>query len=144
MYSGVVSVFCDRMLRGEVVEIFGDGRQMRDFIHVSDVVEYLLRAMEAPSVDGDVFNVCTGNPIAIAELGKLIAELRRCEFKARFHPPRQGDIRNSAGDPSRAVMQFGYLPEMSLRRGLGEFLSTLGSVRKREAPRHALAVPAGR
>lgn len=144
MYSGAVSIFCDRMFRGEPVDIFGDGRQTRDFIHVSDVVEYLLRAIKSPSVDGVVYNVCTGNPITIADLGKLIAELQGCEFRARFHPPRRGDIRNSAGDPSRAVAQFGYLAEMSLRRGLADLLSMLGVVGRSELSRHPLTIPVGR
>jgi len=143
MYSGVVSIFCDRMLRGEAVDIFGDGRQTRDFIHVSDVVEYLLRAMESPSTDGAVYNICTGNPIAIADLGELIAELRGCEFKAKFRPPRAGDIRRSTGDPSRAVMQFGYLAETTLRQGLGTLLPALGAASTRKASTEPLAAHAG-
>jgi len=144
MYSGVVSIFCDRMLRGEAVDIFGDGRQTRDFIHVSDVVEYLLRAMNAPSTDGGVFNVCSGNAIAIADLGELIAEQRGCKFKARFLPPRPGDIRNSVGDPSRAVMQFGYLAETSLPRGLNALIPELGRMDRQEASACAVVMQAGR
>jgi len=144
MYSGVVSIFCDRILRGEPVDMFGDGRQTRDFIHVSDVVEYLLRAMESPSADGEVFNVCTGNAIAIADLGGLIAELAQSQFKARHHPARKGDIRYSVGDPSRAVAQFGYLAEKSLRQGLSALLAELGTARPERALPRAVAMEAGR
>lgn len=143
MYSGVVSIFCDRILRGEPVNIFGDGRQSRDFIHVSDVVEYLLRAMESPSADGGVYNVCTGNAITIADLGALIAELAGHKFKARFHRAWTGDIRNSAGDPSRAVTQFGYLAQTTLRQGLGALLPTLGAASRRKATTQILTAQAG-
>lgn len=143
MYSGVVSIFCDRLLRGEAVDIFGDGRQTRDFIHVSDVVEYLLRAMESPSTEGEVFNVCTGNTITIADLGELIAELGGVDFKPRHHAARKGDIRHSVGDPSRAVAQFGYLAETALRQGLGTLLAEINPARPVGALPRAVAMQAG-
>ena len=59
-YSGVISIFADRLLRGEPVDIFGDGEQVRDFTYVEDAVAALRRAMVTASTGAPVFNVCTG------------------------------------------------------------------------------------
>ena len=138
MYSGVVSIFLRRMLRDEPIEIYGDGKQTRDFVHVSDVVEYMMRAMESQS--GGIYNVCTGNPTTIVELGVLLADLCGREFRARYQPARPGDIRDSCGDPSLAVAEFGYLPARTLREGLVELISASSSGRDLTRPRRDLAL----
>ena len=73
-YSGVISIFNDRLGRGLPVTIFGDGAQTRDFVFVTDVVRFLLAAMErAPVVAGQVFNVCTGRATTLIELVATLA-----------------------------------------------------------------------
>ncbi len=101
-YSGVISIFADRLRRKAPVAIHGDGRQVRDFVAVADVVAFFLAAMAAEGAAGDVFNVCTGKGTTILELAQLIGDHLGVSPDIRFEPARTGDIRTSIGDPARA------------------------------------------
>jgi UDP-glucose 4-epimerase len=125
-YSGVISIFCERILRGAPVDIFGDGRQTRDFIFVADVVAALVAAMRLQPSGAHVFNVCTGVATCVMDLAATIAELAGAPLYSSHKPPRAGEIRHSTGsrDLSRATMT---LPEpVALRQGLSRVLDSLG------------------
>ncbi len=124
-YSGVISVFADRMLRGERVHIYGDGEQTRDFIYVEDVVAALVAAMQGAAATPAVFNVCTGVPVSVLALMQTIAELTGRSADPCFEPARSGEIRNSVGSPERMreVLRLGE--PTSLRAGLGHVLTWL-------------------
>jgi UDP-glucose 4-epimerase len=122
-YSGVISIFCDRILAGAPVTIFGDGQQTRDFVHVSDVVGALLRAMALRPADSPVFNVCTGVPTSVAGLARLIADLAGKELRIQTQPPRAGEIRHSLGVPTHADAILGLSGRVPLRSGLGKVLA---------------------
>lgn len=117
-YSGVISIFCDRLARGEPVTVFGDGGQTRDFVHVSDVVAALLAGMNAAAVDAPVLNVCTGRATSVAELAAAVAEACGTPLELRHAPPRSGEIRHSLGAPDRARALLGVAAQMSLQEGL--------------------------
>jgi UDP-glucose 4-epimerase len=92
-YSGVISIFCDRLRRRLPIDIHGDGGQSRDFIFVEDAVRGLLAAMTASSAaEGRVFNVCTGKATSIGRLAALIGA--RCGIvpEIRSGAPRIGEI----------------------------------------------------
>ena len=130
-YSGVISIFCDRLARGKPVDVFGDGLQTRDFIYVDDVVQALLRALDRPAATGpDVFNVCSGNPVSILDLGREIAGLAGTHLRVRHGPARAGDIRHSVGSPSRARVAFGARKLTPLRDGLAATLGWLAQSRR--------------
>ena len=74
-YSGVISIFCERIRRGASIDIFGDGGQTRDFVYVGDVVAALLAAMRLRPLDAPVFNVCSGIATSVLDLAHTIAEL---------------------------------------------------------------------
>jgi len=120
-YSGVISRFCDRLSRGEPVEIFGDGQQQRDFIYVADVVTAFLKAMDHPPA-GAVLNICTGIGTSIEALAKLVAELGGMPLQMRFLPARSGEIRNSIGSPVHAAAILGLSEPTPLRQGLPHVL----------------------
>lgn len=124
-YSGVVSIFLDRLPRGAAVEIFGDGLQTRDFIHVSDVVIALRRAMARATTEARVFNVCTGTAVSVRDLAHAIAAACGRTAELRFHPGRGGDIRHSLGSPAEARAALDLPPPRSLRTGLAETLAAL-------------------
>src|ERR1700733_639115 len=69
-YSGVISIFCERISRGAAIDVNGDGGQTRDFVYVADVVRALLAAMHLRPTDAPAFNVCTGNPISVLDLAR--------------------------------------------------------------------------
>jgi UDP-glucose 4-epimerase len=74
-YSGVISIFCDRIRAGTPIDMFGDGEQTRDFVYVADVVTALLAAMRLRPADAPVFNVCTEVATSVHGLAQTIAEL---------------------------------------------------------------------
>jgi len=122
-YSGVISIFCDRMGSDREITIHGDGQQTRDFIFVRDVVRALLAAMDKCPRDGGVFNICTGRATSVLDLVRILATILRVKPQLRFAPPRTGDIRHSVGDPGKARRMFGFLATSDLASGLRAILS---------------------
>jgi UDP-glucose 4-epimerase len=125
-YSGVISIFFDRLSKGEPIDIFGDGTQTRDFVYVGDVVAAMLaamrRLMHSVRCDAAVHNVCTGRATTILELARLIAAGR--PVMMQHCPPRAGEIRHSWGSPAW-LREVGVVPE-SLIMGLGHTREWLG------------------
>ena len=119
-YSGVISIFCDRLSRGEAVDVFGDGLQTRDFVSVADVVTALLAAMPAASPAAPVLNVCTGRATSVLELAETVAGLCGTGLETRRKPARAGEIRHSLGSSARAREALGLEPPRDLREGLAE------------------------
>ena len=119
-YSGVISIFCDRLSRGEAVDVFGDGLQTRDFVSVADVVAALLAAMPAASPAAPVLNVCNGRATSVLELAETVAGLCGTGLETRRKPARAGEIRHSLGSSARAREALGLEPPRDLREGLAE------------------------
>jgi UDP-glucose 4-epimerase len=128
-YSGVISIFCERILGAKPVDVFGDGQQTRDFIHVSDVVAALLAAMRLAAPGAPVFNVCTGQATTVLALAQTIAELTQNRPEIRLQPPRSGEIRHSLGSRDRAAPALGLGSPKPLRDGLANVLDWLASKR---------------
>ena len=126
-YSGVISIFCERVTRGAPIDVFGDGSQTRDFVYVADVVAALLSAMERSLPGAPVFNVCTGLPTSVLELAHTIATLAGTAPEVRHLAPRAGEIRYSTGAPDRARTAFGLGEPVPLRIGLRKVLDWLAS-----------------
>jgi UDP-glucose 4-epimerase len=125
-YSGVISIFCERILRGAPIDIFGDGEQTRDFIFVADVVAAMLAAMRVQPAGAPVFNVCSGIPISVLDLARAIAELVGTGLVTNHRPPRAGDIRHSTGSPALARATLSLPEPAALRSGLAKVLGWLG------------------
>jgi UDP-glucose 4-epimerase len=133
-YSGVISRFCDRLRRGEPIEVFGDGRQTRDFVYVTDVVQGLLAAMRRGSGRAAVFNLCSGTQISVLALARLIGELCGREPEFRFRPARSGDIVHSRGDCSLARRVLALPDPVDLRAGLAATLSWMAATERAGVP----------
>ncbi len=117
-YSGVISIFADRLRRRQPIDIHGDGRQVRDFVAVSDAVEALVAAMSAEDAPGEAFNVCSGYGTTVHELANIAGELFGITPDIRFQPARPGDIRISLGDPTRAARVLSFRTKLAIRQGL--------------------------
>lgn len=125
-YSGVISVFCERLLGGRPIDIHGDGSQTRDFIFVADVVAAFLAAMAGSRpTAAAVYNVCSGRTTSILELAHIIGELCGAEPDIRFRPPRAGDIAHSLGDRSLSGERLDLPDPADLRTGLAATLAWL-------------------
>jgi UDP-glucose 4-epimerase len=117
-YSGVISIFFDRIGKGQGITIFGDGEQSRDFIYVADVVEALLSAMRQESASASVFNVCTGRTTSLLELAAAIGRVFGRTPEIAFAEPRVGDIRSSLGNPAMTRGMLGFSAKFSIEEGL--------------------------
>ena len=117
-YSGVISIFVDRLRAGRGIDVHGDGSQVRDFVFVTDVVSHLLAAMQKATAENRVFNVCTGKSTSILTLAQAIGRVLRREPSIARQPPRQGDIKVSLGNPANAMRFLGVTAEVALDQGL--------------------------
>jgi UDP-glucose 4-epimerase len=136
-YSSVISIFAERLLRGEPVEIFGDGEQARDFTNIQDAIRALRQAMRVATTKALVFNVCTGRATTVRGLAQAMAELCRTELVVHRRPARCGEVRISVGDPRRAAEQLGFTAQTALSDGLAMMLDGLG--RDAEVRRRVMA-----
>jgi UDP-glucose 4-epimerase len=118
-YSGVISIFGDRLQQKVSPTIYGDGLQTRDFIHVSDVVQANLLAMEHPAASGKTFNVGRGSATSLLQIVALLNELTGTNLQSIHQPARSGDIRHSLADIS-ALQSLGWSPIISMQEGLAE------------------------
>jgi dTDP-L-rhamnose 4-epimerase len=123
-YTGVAAIFCGRMLSGQTPVIYEDGGQLRDFVHVSDIVQACRLAMEHSAADHQVFNVGTGKPVSVMQVGELLArELgwsRGFEIREKF---RAGDIRHCFADITRIQSRLGYAPRQQFEAGVAELVA---------------------
>lgn len=117
-YSGVISIFCERLRAGREATVFGDGGQTRDFVFVADVVRALLAGLQAASRQAPVFNVCTGRATSVLDLVNAIADTLGVAPDIAFGPARSGDVRASLGNPSAARAALGFTAETRLSVGL--------------------------
>lgn len=124
-YSGVISIFCERIRRGMPIEIFGDGRQTRDFVYVGDVVTALLAAMRLMPTEARVFNVCTEVETSVLDLARAIADIAGRPLEVQHRPARLGEIRHSAGSRNLSQGAFGLREPARLHDGLRYVLEWL-------------------
>lgn len=115
-YSGVVARFADRLARGETLDVFGDGLQTRDFVHVSDAVRAFLRAADV--CDGGVYNVGTGTGTSVLELAAAMGRAAGRVARIAHRPARAGEIRHSRADVRRARDVLGFEATVPLEVGL--------------------------
>jgi UDP-glucose 4-epimerase len=119
-YSGVLAIFCRRMLAGEQPTIYGDGEQSRDFTYIDNVVHANLLAAAAPAakVSGQMMNLATGTRITLNETFGILRELTGYSGKPAYAQARAGDIRDSLADIGLAGELLGYEPIVDFREGL--------------------------
>jgi UDP-glucose 4-epimerase len=119
-YSGVLAIFCRKLLAGEQPTIYGDGEQSRDFTFIENVVAANLLAASAPAekISGRMMNVATGAAVTLNEAFEILSELTGYKGKPAYADPRTGDVRNSLADISRARELLGYVPLVDFREGI--------------------------
>ena len=124
-YTGVMAIFSGRLLNHKPPVIYEDGQQSRDFIHVSDIVQGLLLAMDRPEATNEVFNLGTGIPTSIGEVAELLIEhLADGDIEPQIlHQFRAGDIRHCYADITKARRLLGFEPHVSLQEGMVDLLA---------------------
>ena len=120
-YSGVISIFIDRICAGKPITIFGDGTQTRDFIYVGDVVRANIRAMNSDYCG--VVNVAGGRETSLNELAKVIMEVTGNTCDIHYDAPREGDIHRSLADVNLLDATLGKVAECSIADGLSRTIA---------------------
>lgn len=114
-YSGVISRFISAVLKGEQPVIYGDGEQTRDFVYVADVVRACTLASRSRATG--VFNIASGKSTSLNQLAAMIGEAAGRDVAPRYAETRQGDIKHSLADVSKAE-EIGYASERTIEEGL--------------------------
>ncbi len=112
-YTGVVAIFSSRLLNRRAPRVYEDGQQTRDFVHVSDIVQANLLALERDAANGRIYNVGTGRPTSVLQVAEVLGQYRA------------GDIRHCVADISRIQQELGYRPQVAFVDGLRELLAWL-------------------
>ncbi|HEY8173245.1 MAG TPA: GDP-mannose 4,6-dehydratase, partial [Dehalococcoidia bacterium] len=111
----------------ELITVYGDGEQTRDFTFVADVVNAHLLAMDCPTT-ACAYNICGGSRISINGLLELIGRTTGVSLRLEHETAARGDARHTLGDSSRAKDDFGWSPSVQLEEGIRDEWAWLTSV----------------
>jgi dTDP-L-rhamnose 4-epimerase len=139
-YTGVCAIFSARLLNDQKALIFEDGEQTRDFVHVSDIVQANLLALESDTANYQAINVGTGVPTSVARINQLLAQGLGKNIEPEIVGKyREGDIRHCVADISQARALLGYEPQVQLAQGIPELLSWVREQSARDQIQQATA-----
>jgi dTDP-L-rhamnose 4-epimerase len=123
-YTGVAAIFLSRLKNGKAPLVFEDGKQSRDFIHVSDVARAVAQAVEGEDEVWEACNVCTGRPVTVAQVAVALAERLGLDIApALVSHYRAGDIRHCIGDPMRGCQVLEFQAGTTFQAGLDELIA---------------------
>ena len=119
-YTGVLAIFSSRLHNGKPPVIFEDGHQRRDFVHVEDIADAFVLALEHPKAAGEVYNIASGEDRSVREVAALLANAMG---RDRLGPEiagqaRAGDIRHCIADIAKARQELGFAPKRDFAQGL--------------------------
>lgn len=117
-YSGVISIFTDKLKNNKTPTIFGDGEQTRDFVFVKDVVEANMKAVTVEGCAGQYYNIATGDKITLNELLKVLCSIYNVDFNVNYGEVRMGDIKESYAVIEKATSLLKWQPAVELKQGL--------------------------
>ena len=118
-YSNVIPIFIRRLLAGQPLVVYGDGKQTRDFVHVADIARANVMAAQS-SVTAGAYNIGTGSRSSLLELLEI---LRQCHgpLTVDFQPARAGEVRDSVADISAIARDIGFQPAITLKEGVQRY-----------------------
>jgi len=120
-YAGVITQFMKKISKKEELIIFGDGEQVRDFIHVDDIAKANLAAMQNEN-EFDFFNIGTGNPISINELADIMIGISNMKLNVKHEKPLEGDVKMSLANTQKTEKILQWKNEIGLKEGLEKLL----------------------
>ena len=126
--AGVVAIFCNRILTGRPLTIFGDGTQTRDYVYVGDIARAIVTAAtrELPrmaQLDSRAFNLGTGVGTSVLDLASALKRAAKSDAVVEHAPPRAGELQESVLDVSKAARELGWRPAMTIESGVAETFS---------------------
>jgi len=139
-YTGVAAIFASRLMNGKPPLVFEDGKQMRDFVSVEDVVQANLLAINKSTADGKALNIGSGEPISICEVADALADALHANVATEFTQKyRAGDIRHCFADISAARQYLGYEPRTRFADGVNNLVGWLKSQQPQDRAEEAAA-----
>lgn len=114
--AGVIAIFCGKMLEGKAPTIFGDGKQLRDYVYVGDVAQANLLALNKGL--NQIFNVGTGGGTSVNELFANLKQILAFKPEAVYVPPRAGELFRSVLNVKKVIKEFGWQPRIGIKKGL--------------------------
>jgi len=123
-YVGVITIFINKLLKGEAPVIFGDGEQVRDFVYVKDIVQANIKAMDS-DVHFDIFNVGTAKGASVNEIANMLCSKIDPKIKPEYADAVEGELRYSIADISRTKNALGFEPECSLEDHIDRVIQQL-------------------
>jgi dTDP-L-rhamnose 4-epimerase len=125
-YTGVAAIFASRLLNRKAPLVFEDGKQSRDFTHVSDIVAGIMGALESDAAPGHAINLGTGRSTSVARVAEVLGEGIGVDAEPEFNERyRAGDIRHCYADISRAEELLGYAPKVTFELGMAALVAWL-------------------
>ena len=121
--GGVISIFTDKLAASQPLQVYGDGKQQRDFVHVADVVAAIVLALDDPSMHGE-WNVGTGSPTSVNDVFRLMSAAFDPTAPVE-HLPARGEIRRSCLDVSKLLGTGRWQPRYDLRTGIAQLAASL-------------------
>lgn len=121
-YSGVISIFSERALKGLPITVFGDGEQTRDFVYVEDLVDLLVQAIEMPRVEVGAVNVGWNQATTLKQMLEALEAVVGKLPPVSYGPARSGDIRHSRANNRRLLERFSTTEQTPMRVGLARLL----------------------
>lgn len=132
-YGDVISQFCRSALSGKEIVIYGNGDQIRDFIHVSDVARAYVLASKNIKAGFSTFNVCTGQATSLKSLIELISTLLGHPLDIRYENKRLGDLYCAVGSNLKINKELKFSPRISISKGLRMILKQAGATTLQKA-----------
>ena len=122
-YTGILSIFSNRIRQGKVIALFEDGQESRDFVHVSDVSEAMALSLESDGGDGLTMNVGSGEQVSVHAIARrLQRQFTESSTLVVSGQYRLGDIRHNFADISAIGQALGFSPRVSLEEGIARFV----------------------
>jgi UDP-glucose 4-epimerase len=121
--------FIRSVLRGEPIDVYGDGEQTRDFTFVTDIVDANILAMKTPR-SGEAFNIGGGSRILLNKLIGLIQALADKAIEVRYQATQKGDVGHTYADTSKAKRELGFSPKVGIEEGLQQEIRWMKEILK--------------
>ena len=127
-YTGILSIFSNRIRRSCPINIFEDGKETRDFVYIDDVIEATRLAVEKENADGETFNVGTGKPVSVLAVAHLLMKIfgkpTKLEITGEY---RAGDIRHNFADIGKIKKRLGFSVKYDFDAGIKKFVEWVNS-----------------
>ena len=121
--NGIIPSFHKKLINNEPITVFGEGKQIRDFVFIRDVIPFFDNVITSSKFDNQTYNLGTGNGTTIMEVIEKFSKLLSVKPKIDFQPERPGEIGNFVANTNFLLSEFGFKPETSVEDGLKDTIS---------------------